>query len=108
MALNKPANQSSTIASLSANRAVDGNLATALSAGSCSLTQATPGLASWWSVNLGQIYQVMVVNIVTDNQQRRLCRLVYLDYSNNLTDYVYFIKAIYCFLKLINIEMLSI
>eukprot|EP00058_Branchiostoma_floridae_P007292 XP_002592780.1 hypothetical protein BRAFLDRAFT_65360 [Branchiostoma floridae] len=54
IALNKPANQTSTARNAPAGLAVDGNLNTDFSAGSCSLT-STEDNPSWW-VDLGQTH----------------------------------------------------
>ncbi|XP_035693791.1 fucolectin-1-like [Branchiostoma floridae] len=61
IALNKPANQTSTARNAPAGLAVDGNLNTDFSAGSCSLT-STEDNPSWW-VDLGQTHIIDRVDI---------------------------------------------
>ncbi|XP_071958874.1 uncharacterized protein [Antedon mediterranea] len=58
----KPVSQSSQLNSASAERAIDGNTATAFSSGgSCTHTQS--GGSQWWKIDLEEVYRVTAITI---------------------------------------------
>ena len=65
IALDRPAYQSNTLGSYSANRAVDGNRNTNLGM-SCSCTRNNV-MGPWWCVDLGAIFHVTRVMVVNRN-----------------------------------------